>query len=99
MLYSLVNGISPRQEILTMIAARDAECALDAFYKSRPAKFTGILTNPEEMKKPTSRQFVQNEVNFEQSLIARKRTKSAARRQTHPRKSDQRHHPRSSRSD
>jgi hypothetical protein len=71
MLYGLVNGISPRQEILTMIAARDAEFALDAFYKSRPAKITGILTNPEEMKKPASRQFVQNEINFEQTLIAR----------------------------
>lgn len=71
MLYGLVNGISPRQEILTMIAARDAEFALDAFYKSRPAKITGILNNPEEMKKPTSRQFVQNEINFEQTLIAR----------------------------
>ncbi len=71
MLYSLINGISPRQEILTMIAARDAEFALDAFYKSRPSKFTGILTNPEEMKKPTSRQFVQSEISFEQTLIAR----------------------------
>jgi len=71
MLYSLINGVSPRQEILTMIAARDAEFALDAFYKSRPAKITGILNNPEEMKKPTSQQFVQNEIYFEQSLIAR----------------------------
>jgi hypothetical protein len=71
MLYGLVNGISPRQEILTMIAARDAEFALDAFYKSRPAKISQILTNPEEFKKPTSQQFVQNEIYFEQSLIAR----------------------------
>jgi hypothetical protein len=71
MLYGLVNGISPRQEILTMIAAHDAEFALDSFYKSRPAKFNGILTNPEEMKKPTSRQFVQSEISFEQTLIAR----------------------------
>lgn len=71
MLYGLVNGISPRQEILTMIAARDAEFALDAFYKSRPAKIAQILTNPEEFKKPTSQQFVQNEIYFEQSLIAR----------------------------
>jgi len=45
MLYGLVNGISPRQEILTMIAARDAEFALDAFYKSRPAKIAQILIN------------------------------------------------------
>jgi len=71
MLYGLVNGISPRQEILTMIAARDAEFALDAFYKSRPAKIAQILINPEEFKKPTSQQFVQNEIYFEQSLIAR----------------------------
>lgn len=71
MLYSLVNGISPRQEILTMIAARDAEFALDAFYKTRPAKISQILLNPEELKKPTSQQFVQNEIYFEQSLIAR----------------------------
>ena len=71
MLYGLVNGISPRQEILTAIAARDAEFALDAFYKSRPPKITQILTNPEEMKKPTSGQFVQNEIYFEQTLINR----------------------------
>jgi len=71
MLYSLINGVSPRQEILTMIAARDAEFALDAFYKSRPPKITTVLMNPEELKKPTSQQFVQNEIYFEQSLIAR----------------------------
>ncbi len=71
MLYSLINGISPRQEILTLIAARDAELALDSFYKSRPPKLTAILMNPEEMKKPTSQQFVQNEIYFEQSLISR----------------------------
>lgn len=71
MLYGLINGVSPRQEIMTMIAARDAEFALDAFYKSRPPKITAILVNPEEMKKPNSQQFVQNEIYFEQSLITR----------------------------
>lgn len=71
LLYGLVNGIAPRQEILTMIAVRDAEFALDSFYKSRPTKITQILTNPDEMKKPNSQQFVQNEIYFEQSLIAK----------------------------
>lgn len=71
MLYNLVNGTSPRQEIMTIIAARDAEFALEAFYKSRPAKITAILSNPEEMKKPNSLQFVQTEIYFEQSLISR----------------------------
>jgi hypothetical protein len=42
-----------------MIAARDAEFALDAFYKSRPAKIAQILINPEELNKPASQQFVQ----------------------------------------
>jgi hypothetical protein len=70
-LYSLVNGVSPRHEILTMIAARDAEFALEALYKSRPAKIAQILGNPEEMKKPTSQQSVQTEIYFEQSLITR----------------------------
>ena len=71
LLYGLINGISPRQEILTAIAARDAELALEAFYKSRPPKIMAILSNPEEMKKPTSGQFVQNEIYFEQTLINR----------------------------
>lgn len=71
LLYSLINGMAPRQEILTMIVARDAELALESFYKSRPAKITQILLNPEEMKKPGSAQFVQNEIYFEQNLIAR----------------------------
>lgn len=71
MLYGLINGTSPRQEILTAIAARDAELALESFYKTRPAKITNILMNPEEMKKPNSQQFVQNEIYFEQSLISR----------------------------
>ncbi len=70
-LYNLINGVSPRQEILTIIAARDAEFALDAFYQSRPAKLTAILTNPEELKKPTSQQFIQTEIYYEQSLISR----------------------------
>ena len=71
MLYSLINGVSPRHEILAMIAARDAEFALEAFYKSRPAKIALILSNPEEMKKSNSQQFVQSELYFEQSLITR----------------------------
>jgi len=71
LLYSLINGVSPRQEILTMIAARDAELALDSFYKSRPAKISQILINPEEFKKSNSQQFVQNEIYFEQTLITR----------------------------
>jgi len=71
LLYNLLNGISPRQEILTIIAARDAELALDSFYKSRPQKISQILLNPEELKKPNSQQYVQNEIYFEQNLITR----------------------------
>lgn len=70
-LYGLLNGIAPRQEILTMIAVRDAELALDSFYKSRPLKIAQILMNPDELKKPTSLQSVQNEIYFEQSLISK----------------------------
>jgi hypothetical protein len=70
-LYSLLNGVSPRQEILTMIAQRDAELALDSFYKSRPPKIAQILANPLEAKKPSNQQYIHNEVYFEQSLITR----------------------------
>lgn len=69
--YGLINGVSPRHEIITMIAARDADLALEALYKSRPAKITQILINPDELKKPTSQQFIQTEIYFEQSMIAR----------------------------
>ena len=69
-LYGLLYGTSPRQEILTMIAARDAEFALDAFYKSRPAKIAEALTtNGAEPKNAEARQYGLNEATFEQTLI------------------------------
>lgn len=70
-LYGLIYGTSPRQEIMTTIAARDAEFALDAFYKSRPAKIAQALAaaNNAEKKDSEARQYAQNETAFEQSLI------------------------------
>ncbi|MCY7376861.1 MAG: hypothetical protein LH472_12950 [Pyrinomonadaceae bacterium] len=70
-LYGLIYGTSPRQEILMMIAGRDAEFALDAFYKSRPAKIAQALAaaNGAEKKDSEARQYAQNEAIFEQGLI------------------------------
>ncbi len=69
-LYGLLYGTAPRQEILTMIAARDAEFALDAFYKSRPSKIAQALAAGNSEKKDSdSQQYALNETNFEQNLI------------------------------
>lgn len=69
-LYGLLYGTTPRQEILLMIAARDAEFALDAFYKSRPPRIAqALVPNSAESKKDDLRQYAQNEINFEQGLI------------------------------
>lgn len=70
-LYGLINGTSPRQEILMTIAARDAAFALDAFYKTRPPKIARLLEDAGEKKKFESQQNAQTELNFEQSLINR----------------------------
>lgn len=70
-LYSLVNGVSPRFEILMMIVEHDAEFALDAFYKSRSAKVAQALTDTNEKKKAENQQFTYSEINFEQTLINR----------------------------
>ena len=73
-LYGLIYGTSPRQEILTMIAARDPDFALDAFYKSRPAKVALALAataRNTEKADSENQQYAQNETNFEQSLISR----------------------------
>lgn len=71
-LYGLIYGTAPRQEILMVIANRDAEFALDAFYKSRPAKIAQAMTagaNNEEKKDSESSQYALNETSFEQGLI------------------------------
>lgn len=71
-LYGLIYGTAPRQEILMMIANRDAEFALEAFYKSRPSKIAQALAdagNNAEKKDSDSQQYALNETNFEQSLI------------------------------
>jgi len=70
-LYSLVNGVSPRYEILMMITAHDAEFALDAFYKSRPAKVAQALADTNGKKKSENQQFTYSEISFEQTLINR----------------------------
>ena len=72
--FNLIDGVSPRQEIMTMIAGRDAELALDAFYRSRPAKVAQALTaaaNGAEKKDSENRQYALNETSFEQGLISR----------------------------
>ena len=72
-LYGLIYGTAPRQEILTLLANHDAEFALDAFYKSRPAKIVQSLAeaNNTEKKDTESSQYASNEMNFEQSLISK----------------------------
>lgn len=72
--HGLLYGVSPRQEILTMIASRDAEFALDAFYKSRPSKVAQALATAAagtDSKDSKSRQCAVNETNFEQGLISK----------------------------
>lgn len=70
-LYGLLYGTAPRQEILMMVANRDAEVALEAFYKSRPSKIAQAMAgaNNQEKKDSDSQQYALNETNFEQSLI------------------------------
>ncbi len=66
---NLIYGQSPRWEILFLIAARDAEFALDAMMKSRPAKISGEIAESSEKKQTRGRQFSVTEIQNEQRLI------------------------------
>jgi hypothetical protein len=67
----LVYGSSPRWEILTLIANRDAEFALESFYRSRPSKISFLLAKMSGGKNDENEQYAKNETNFEQTLINR----------------------------
>ncbi len=72
---SLLTGQNPRPQILNLIAARDAESALDYLVKSRPAKISkAMLISPDKSSKISNSNnnyayLVQNETNLEQNFI------------------------------
>ncbi len=68
---NLLNGTSPRLEILTRIANHDAEFALEAFYRSRTSKIADLLTKVSESKNDENEQYVQTELGYEQNFINR----------------------------
>jgi hypothetical protein len=69
-LNSLTYGQTPRWEILYAIANRDAEFALDALIKTRPAKISQALLNYTGDNQSQNQQFAKNEIQSEQRLIA-----------------------------
>lgn len=68
-LNNLIYGQSPRQEILNAIAVRDAEFALDAMIKTRPAKLAQALANFSGDNQLTSQQYARSEIQNEQRLV------------------------------
>lgn len=66
---NLIYGHTPRWEILFLIAARDAEFALDAMLKSRPAKISGEIAENSERNQTRRRQFAQQEIQNERRLV------------------------------
>jgi len=69
-LNNLIYGQSPRWEILFAIANRDAEFALDALSKTRPAKIAHALSNFTGDNQLQSQQYAKGEIQNEQRLIA-----------------------------
>ncbi len=69
-LNNLIYGQSPRWEILQTIGARDAEFALDAMTKTRPAKMAQAIANFTGERQTSSQQYAGNEIQNEQRLIA-----------------------------
>ncbi|MEO8072141.1 MAG: hypothetical protein ABI686_02735 [Acidobacteriota bacterium] len=73
--YALLNGQNIRPQILTTIASRDAELALDYLVKTRPANITKALLNSSvkssKIKNSNNNyaNLVQTETNLEQSFI------------------------------
>lgn len=69
-LNNLIYGQSPRWEILQTIGARDAEFALDAMTKTRPAKVAQAVSNFSGERQSPTQQYARNEIQNEQRLIA-----------------------------
>lgn len=69
-LNNLIYGQSPRWDILQIIAARDAEFALDAMLKTRPVKIAQAISNLNGDNQSQSQRYAQNEIRNEQSIIA-----------------------------
>ncbi|MGI8409785.1 MAG: hypothetical protein ACR2M8_07905, partial [Pyrinomonadaceae bacterium] len=71
----LLAGQSTRPQILQTIATRDAEFALQSFYKSRPALIERAISNSKARNTKignhpgTDRQYAQTELQLEQMLI------------------------------
>ena len=70
----LLTGQSTRPQILQTIAARDAEYALQSFYKTRPAAIDRAISNSRardsKIRNPGNDQYLaQSELNLEQMLI------------------------------
>lgn len=73
---SLINGQTPRTQILRIIAAQDAELALDFLYKTRPAMVSkAVASRSVKSNKIGSNEhnfdyLAQNEFNLEQTFIS-----------------------------
>ncbi len=67
---ALIYGQAPRLDVINLIAARDAELALELLAKTRPARITQALTDLSGESLTTARQFADNEIINEQRLIA-----------------------------
>ena len=66
---SLIYGQSPRIDIINLVAARDAELALEYLAKTRPPQIAQALTNLTEDNNSPIQQFARNEMTTEQNLI------------------------------
>jgi hypothetical protein len=66
---ALIYGQSPRLEIINLVAARDAELALEYFAKTRPPQITQALANFTDDNNSTIQQFARSEITTEQRLI------------------------------
>jgi len=69
-LNNLLYGQSPRWEILSVIANRDAEYALDAIVKTRPGKLASAMANYTGDNQLPSQQYARSELQNEQRITA-----------------------------
>lgn len=67
---NLIYGQTPRWEILNIIGNRDAEFALDAMLKTRPAKVTQAILSMTDDSQSQNSGVAKNEIQGEQRLIA-----------------------------
>ena len=81
----LLTGQSTRPQVLNSIAQRDAEFALQSFYKTRPAAIQRAMLNANSKEKKISGSpgndvyFRQTELNLEQSLMRQAADQNPAR--------------------